>query len=121
MSIEVILKEHVEHLGDHLAERLQLGMRARSRDELVAQLADFVLEQVVQRLEQQAGGLEFLAQGFANLAQIGRPDFFAGLNNEFGIEAEPAAARLANRPQRRPIDAVLPFIVGSAAAVDAIT
>jgi len=47
-------------------------------------------------------------------------DLLAGFNDEFDIEAEPAAARLAHGPKRRQIDAVLPFIVGSATAVDAI-
>ena len=65
-------------------------------------------------------GLEFVAQGFADLAQIRRADLLAGLDDEFGIEAEPAAARLAHRAQRRQVDAVLALVVGGAAAVDAV-
>jgi hypothetical protein len=42
-------------------------------------------------------GLELIAQVLANLAQIRRPDLLAHFNDEFGVEAEPAAARLANR------------------------
>ena len=63
---------------------------------------------------------QFIAQGFADLAQIRRADLLTGLDDEFGIEAELAAARLANRTQRRHIDAVLPLVVGRAAAVDAL-
>src|SRR5260370_17192266 len=66
-------------------------------------------------------GLELVTQLLANLAQIRRPDFLAGFNDKFGVEAEPAAARLANGAKRRQIDAVLPLIVGGAPAVDTIT
>ena len=65
-------------------------------------------------------GLEFIAQRFADLAQIRRADLLAHLDDEFGIEAEPAAARLAHRAQRRQIDAVLALVVGGAAAIDAV-
>ena len=65
-------------------------------------------------------GLQFLAQGRADLAQIGRADLLAGLDDEFGVEAELAAARLAHRAQRRQIDAVLALVVGGAAAIDAL-
>ncbi len=65
-------------------------------------------------------GLELIAQLFAHLAQIRRPDFLAGFNDKFGVEAEPAAARLANGAKRRQIDAVLPLIVGGTTAVDTI-
>ena len=53
-------------------------------------------------------------------AQIRRADLLAGLDDEFGIEAELAAARLAHRTQRRQIDAVLALVIGGAAAIDAI-
>ena len=65
-------------------------------------------------------GLQFLAMGFADLPQIGRADLLAGLDDEFGIEAELAAARLAHRAQGREIDAVLPLVVSRAAAIDAL-
>ncbi len=65
-------------------------------------------------------GFQFLAQSLAHLAQIGRADLFAGLDDEFGVEAELAAARLADRRERRQIDAVLAFIIGGAAAIDAL-
>ena len=64
--------------------------------------------------------LQLIAQRFADLAQIRRADLLAGLDDEFGIEAELAAARLANRTQRRQIDAVLALVVGGAAAIDAL-
>src|SRR5258705_10191231 len=63
---------------------------------------------------------ELIAQGFTDLAQVRRPDLLARFNNEFGIEAEPATAGLAHGPKRRQVDAVLPFIVGGAAAVNTI-
>src|SRR5260370_41947684 len=65
-------------------------------------------------------GLELITQLFAHLAQIRRPDLLAGFNNEFGVEAEPAAACRAHRAKRRQIDAVLPLIVGGTTAVDTI-
>src|SRR5258706_15019912 len=68
--------------------------------------------------QKRVGG-QLIAQGFTDLAQIRRPDLLAGFDDKFGIEAEPAAARLAHGPKRRQIDAVLPFIVGGATAVDA--
>ena len=58
--------------------------------------------------------------GFADLPQIGRADLLAGLDDELGVEAELAAAGLAHGAQCREIDAVLPFIVGRAAAIDAV-
>src|SRR5258708_6449186 len=69
--------------------------------------------------KKQIGG-QLIAQGFTARAQVRRADLLAGFNDEFGIEAEPAAARLAHGPKRRQIDAVLPLIVGGAAAVNAI-
>ena len=69
--------------------------------------------------KKQIGG-QLIAQGFTDLAQVRRPDLLARLHDEFGIEAEPAAACLAHGPKRRQIDAVLPFIVGGTTAVDAI-
>ena len=69
--------------------------------------------------KKQIGG-QLIAQGFTDLAQVRRPDLLARLHDEFGIEAEPASACLAHGPKRRQIDAVLPFIVGGATAVNAI-
>src|SRR3981189_228574 len=66
-------------------------------------------------------GLKLIAQLLAHLTQIRRSDLLAGFDDEFGVEAEPAAAGFANGAKRRQIDAVLPFVVGGAAAVDAIT
>src|SRR4051812_50220208 len=65
-------------------------------------------------------GRQLSAQGLANLAEIRRPDLLAGFNDELGIEAEPATARLANGAKRRQIDAVLSFVVGGAAAIDTV-
>ena len=65
-------------------------------------------------------GLKLIAQLLANLAQIRRPDLFARFNDEFGIKAQPTAARLTHGAKRRQIDAVLPLVVGSATPVDAI-
>src|SRR6266478_8500165 len=69
--------------------------------------------------QKQIGG-QLIAQRFTDLAQVRRPDLLAGLDDEFGIEAEPATAGLAHGPKRRQIDAVLPFIVGGAATVNTI-
>ena len=69
--------------------------------------------------EQQVG-LKFLMQRLADLRQIRRADLLAGLDDELGIEAELAAAGLADGTQRRHIDAVLSLVVGGAAAIDAI-
>src|SRR5258708_38841505 len=65
-------------------------------------------------------GLQLIAQLLAHLSQIRRPDLLTRFNDEFGIETEPAAARFTNGAKGRQIDAVLSFIVGGAAAVDAI-
>ena len=56
----------------------------------------------------------------AHFRQIRRADFLAGLDDEFDVEAELAAPRLLHRAQRRHVDAVLAFVVGRAAAVDAV-
>ena len=56
----------------------------------------------------------------ADLRQIRRADLLAGLDDEFCIEAELAAPDIANRAQRRHVDAVLALVVGGAAAIDAI-
>ena len=48
--------------------------------------------------QKQVGG-ELVAQGFADLTQIRRADLLAGLDDEFGVEAEPAAARLREPPR----------------------
>ena len=69
---------------------------------------------------QQQIGLEFVMQRLADLRQIRRSDLLAGLDDEFGIEAELAAAGLADRAQRRHVDAVLTLVVGGAAAIDAL-
>ena len=65
-------------------------------------------------------GLQLLAMGFADLPQVGRADLLAGLDDEFGVEAELAAAGLAHGTQCREIDAVLALVVGGAAAIDAL-
>ncbi len=65
-------------------------------------------------------GLQLLAQALADLAQIGRADLLPGLDDEFGVEAELAAARLAHHRERRHVDAVLALVVGGAAAIDAL-
>ncbi len=59
-------------------------------------------------------------QRLADLRQIRRADLLAGLDQELGIEAELAAARLADGAQRRHVDAVLTLVVGGAPAIDAI-
>ena len=51
---------------------------------------------------QEQVGLEFIAQRFADLTQIGRADLLADLDDEFGVEAELAAARLAHGAQAPP-------------------
>src|SRR4051812_42351816 len=58
--------------------------------------------------------LQLLAVGLAYLPQIGRADLLAGLDDEFDVEAELAAAGLAHGAQGREIDAVLPLVVGGA-------
>src|SRR5207302_885621 len=65
-------------------------------------------------------GRQFLAQGLADLAQIRRTDLFAGLDDEFGVEAELAATDLPHRAQRRDVDAVLSPFVRRAPALDAL-
>ena len=64
-------------------------------------------------------GLERVAIEVADLAEIGRADLFAHLDDEFGIEAELAAAGLAHRAERGHVDAVLALVVGGAAAIEA--
>src|SRR5258708_1058271 len=63
-------------------------------------------------------GLELLAQRRADLVKIRRTDLLAHLDDELGVEAEPAAARLADRAECGDVDAVLALVVGGAAAVD---
>src|SRR5918994_239423 len=65
-------------------------------------------------------GLQFLAVSLAHLPQVGRADLLAGLDDEFGVEAELAAAGLTHGTQGREIDAVLALVVGGAATVDAL-
>ena len=69
--------------------------------------------------EQQVG-FQLVAQRGADLVKVGRADLLAHLDQEFGVEAEPAAARLAHRLQRGEIDRVLALVVGGAAAIDAV-
>ena len=64
--------------------------------------------------------LQLLAVGLAHLPQVGRADLLAGLDDEFDVEAELAAAGLAHGAQGREIDAVLALVVGGAAAIDAL-
>src|SRR5947199_7392128 len=63
-------------------------------------------------------GSQFTAQRLANLPQIRGADLLAHFDDEFCIEAEPAAPGLLHRAQGRQIDAVLPLIVGGAAPVN---
>src|SRR3954466_6129997 len=65
-------------------------------------------------------GPELVAQRFAHLAQVRRAALLSSLDDELCIEAELAPARLADRTQRRQIDAVLAFIIGGAATIDAL-
>src|SRR3954465_5762675 len=50
----------------------------------------------------------------------GDPISFGGLDDELGIEAEPAATGFAHRAERGQIDAVLSFVVGGTTAVPPI-
>ena len=61
-------------------------------------------------------GLERIAIEIADLAEIGRAD---SRLDEFGIEAELAAAGLAHGTERRHVDAVLALVVSGAAAIEA--
>src|SRR6185312_14500075 len=64
--------------------------------------------------------LQLFTMRLAHLAQVGRADLLAGLDDELDVEAELAAARFAHRAQGREIDAVLAFVVGGAAAVGSL-
>src|SRR4029453_5514555 len=64
--------------------------------------------------------LQLLAVGLADLPQVGRADLLAGLDDELDVEAELAAPGLAHGPQGREVDAVLAFVVGGAATIDAL-
>ena len=55
----------------------------------------------------------------AQLAQSRRADLFTHLDQEFDVEAEPAAF-FKHRRERGNVDAVLALVVGGAAAVDAV-
>src|SRR5262245_64803428 len=61
--------------------------------------------------------LQFFAVGFAHLPQVGRADLLAGLDDEFDVEPELAAAGLAHGTQCCEVDAVLALVVGGAAAI----
>ena len=63
-------------------------------------------------------GLERIAIEVADLAEIGRADLLAHLDDEFCVEAELAAAGLAHRAECGHVDAVLALVVGGAAAVE---
>src|ERR1700751_295241 len=52
---------------------------------------------------------------------VRRADLLPHLDQEFGVEAELAASRLADRAERCEIDRVLAFIVGGATPIDAVT
>ena len=69
--------------------------------------------------DQQVGAQRAVLVLLAELAQAGRADLFAHLDQEFDVEAEPAALR-QHRGERRDVDAVLALVVGGAAAVDAL-
>src|SRR5262245_16203287 len=64
-------------------------------------------------------GLERRLLPLAKRLQSGRSDLFAGLHEELHVEAE-APARAQHGLERGKVDAVLPLVVGSAAAVDAL-
>src|SRR5262249_61678876 len=65
--------------------------------------------------DQRVGGEQVAVLG-ADLAQAGRADLLAHLEQPFGVEAEPAAL-LEHRGERRDVDRVLALVVGGAAAV----
>ena len=67
--------------------------------------------------EQQIGR-ELRLVALADLAQAGRADLLAGLDQHLGVEAEPAALG-DHDPERGEVDRVLALVVGDAAAVDA--
>ena len=69
--------------------------------------------------DQQVGAERAVLVLLAQFAQTGRADFFAHLDQEFDVEAEPAALR-QHRRECRDVDAVLALVVGGAAAVDAV-
>src|SRR5215472_15844008 len=68
--------------------------------------------------EKDIGGEEF-AVGGAELAQSRRAHFLSRLDQELGIEAEPAT-RAQHGGERAQIDAVLALVVGGAAAIKAL-
>src|SRR5581483_12244952 len=61
-------------------------------------------------------GLERIAMRGADAAQIRRAGFLAHLDDELGIEAELAAARIAHAAQGGQENAVLALVIGNAAA-----
>ena len=67
--------------------------------------------------EKEIGG-EKLAMAGAKLAQARRTHFLSRLDQELGVEAEPAA-RAQHGGERAHIDAVLPLVVGGAATIEA--
>src|SRR5712692_4993603 len=71
------------------------------------------------RGDQQIRLEEFLPVLGAQLAQSGRTDFLAHLDQDLDVEAEPSALG-EHRRERRDIDAVLSLVVRAAAAVPAI-
>src|SRR5579859_7655300 len=64
--------------------------------------------------------LQLITQRGAYLVQVGRADLLSHLDQEFGIEAELAAAGLAHGLKRGEVDRVLTLVVGGAAAIDAV-
>ena len=70
---------------------------------------------------QEQVGSEFILQRCADFVQAGRADFFAHLEQDLGVEAEPAAAHRQHAGQSREVDAVLALVVGCAPAIPAFT
>src|SRR5215469_5415425 len=68
--------------------------------------------------EKEIGGEE-LAVGGAELAQTWRAHFLSRLDQELGIEAEPATS-VQHGGERAQIDALLALVVGGAAAIKAL-
>jgi|HubBroStandDraft_4_1064222.scaffolds.fasta_scaffold00243_4 hypothetical protein len=78
----------------------------------------------VRRQARPVGGDQHIRRKFvlvlpADLAQAGRTDLLPCLDQQFGVEAEPAT-RLQHAIHRGDVDRVLALVVGGAAAVEAL-
>ena len=69
--------------------------------------------------DQHVGGEVRLVRGH-QLGQALGARLLAHLDDELGVEAEPAAALLAHRVERRHVEGVLALVVGGAAAVEPV-